>query len=200
MTELKISNISYHENGPYSLELRSPDVNCLSGPSGSGKTMLFRSIIDLDPHLGEVYLDGISSKDSLPANWRRQIGLLPAESRWWFETVGEHFETEETKWITEFGFEPEIYKWQVQRLSTGEKQRLAMVRLLTNSPKVLLLDEPTASLDKDNVLNAEKIFKHYAVSNNALLFWISHDREQIERVADRYFQLHQTHISEVQEN
>jgi ABC-type multidrug transport system ATPase subunit len=89
-------------------------------------------------------------------DWRRRVGLLPAESGWWADRVGAHFittndarnpATTPTPILARLGFEPDVLDWDVQRLSSGERQRLGLARLLLNRPEVLLLDEATANLD-----------------------------------------------------
>jgi len=80
-------------------------------------------------------------------------------------------------------------RWQVSRLSSGEKQRLALARILMNKPRVLLLDEPTASLDADNVITVEKLIEKYRCDTGAAVLWVSHDAQQATRVGNRHLQL-----------
>jgi putative ABC transport system ATP-binding protein len=73
----------------------------------------------------------------------------------------------------------------VARLSSGERQRFALLRLLANRPRVLLLDEPTANLDPDNVIRVEKLVATYMAAEGAGVLWVSHDPLQTTRVARR---------------
>jgi len=187
MNDLQLSNLIFQGRGPYNLRLVSGRITGLQGASGAGKTLLLRAIADLDPHQGEVQLGDMICAQVPAASWRKTVGLLPAESFWWFDMVGEHFQSpgqDLTGQLQQLGFEPDVLHWEVSRLSTGEKQRLAIVRLLQNHPRALLLDEPTASLDAANIERTETMLVAYCRQQQVPLLWVSHDPLQLERVAD----------------
>jgi len=187
MTSLRVENVSFQDQGPYSFTVHGGQCCGLSGASGSGKTLLLRSLADLDPHTGRVFLGSMHCEEIQAPQWRKRVGMLPAESSWWFDSVGEHFSGEMRQLenlLLLLGFETDVLNWQIQRLSTGEKQRLAIVRLLANRPQALLLDEPTASLDSVNIARVETLLMKYCRDNAAPLLWVSHDSVQLDRVAD----------------
>ena len=159
--------------------------------------MLLRAIADLIPHSGDASLDALDCSQMKPSQWRKQVGYLPAESHWWSERVGDHFAEADPDEFRQLGFEPQVLGWQISRLSTGEKQRLALLRLLANQPQALLLDEPTASLDAANVGNAERLILEYRQQQQAPVIWVSHDMAQIRRVADRVLRLEAGVVQEV---
>ena len=161
----------------------------LSGESGSGKSLLLRAVADLDEHRGEVSLDDVNVNDMSAPQWRKKVAMLPADSQWWFDTVGEHFEQVDKALLDRLGFNEDTLRWIISRMSSGEKQRLALLRLLANKPSVLLLDEPTANLDKTNTLLFESIVQDYLKQHNACAIWVSHDLEQLKRVAALNFKL-----------
>jgi ATPase subunit of ABC transporter with duplicated ATPase domains len=149
---------------------------------------LLRAIADLDPRTGSMHLGDISADAVEAPAWRRIVGLLPAESGWWLDAVGDHFAdftTVDDATLAVVGFERSVQHWQVSRLSTGEKQRLALVRLLANQPQCLLLDEPTASLDPHMVARVEELLLAYGITHSAPVLWVSHDPAQLERVSQR---------------
>lgn len=161
----------------------------VSGPSGAGKTLLLRALADLDPHTGETYLDEVPAQRFAPPDWRRRVGLLPAESPWWADRVGAHFPADAVTGLERLGFGPEVMGWEVRRLSTGERQRLALLRLLVNQPQVLLLDEPTANLDADSRGRVEALIADYRSTHGASVVWVAHDSAQLGRMATRHFRM-----------
>lgn len=167
------------------LELNGPTCFGLTGPSGSGKSLLLRAIADLDPSGGTAQLDGAARSSMASHIWRRRVGYLPADNAWWSDRVGDHFTGVHPYALEPLGFDDDVLNWSIARLSSGERQRLALSRLLSRTPDVLLLDEPTASLDADRTRNVERIVADYAQTHAAPLIWVSHDAQQLQRVADR---------------
>ena len=176
---------------PLSFEVPPGGALAVSGPSGSGKTRLFRALTDLDPHRGQLSWSGRSC-DAMPApEWRRQVGLLPAEPRFWRPTVGGHFPDGVEALGEEFaslGLDPEVRNADPMRLSTGERSRLALLRLLLHSPEVLLLDEPTANLDRENRALVIRRIDRYRTERAAPVLWVSHLPEEVA-AADRVLAL-----------
>lgn len=200
MSRLVIEDLRPVCGGPFSFAVESGECAVLSGPSGCGKTLLLRALADLDPASGSIFLDGAERSTMVAPVWRKQVGWLPAEASWWFDGVGDHFDRQKSKvkgrtsggvasTLGELGFGMDVLDWRVDRLSTGEKQRLGLFRLLLNEPKVLLLDEPTAALDVSNVRKVEEVILAYRERMDVAVVWVSHSPEQIERVADRHLQL-----------
>ncbi|KPK40034.1 MAG: ATP-binding protein [Gammaproteobacteria bacterium SG8_47] len=189
MSQLRLASLAVHNLGPIDLELAAHDCVALSGRSGSGKSLLLRAIADLEPHTGEVFLDGVACASVAPWQWRSQVCLLPAESQWWYPSVGEHFRQLDAGWLEQLGFEAEVLDWEVSRCSTGERQRLALLRLLSRRPLALLLDEPTANLDPESAARVEALIESYRRAEGAPVIWVSHDRAQGQRVATRHYVL-----------
>jgi putative ABC transport system ATP-binding protein len=171
-----------------SFDLNDGECVALQGPSGAGKSLLLRAIADLDPSGGTVKLDGML-REAVPApRWRRQVTYVAAEPGWWGDTVGEHFTVwdEATPLVERLGLPPDCGTWNINRLSTGEKQRLGLVRALMLHSRVLLLDEPTSALDATSTATVEAIVAERA-SAGAGVLWSTHDGAQARRVASRLF-------------
>ena len=99
-------------------------------------------------------------------------------------------------WLTALGFDSSVYNWSVERLSSGERQRLALLRLLANRPRVLLLDEPTANLDPENTGNVESLVREYLDSQRAACLWVTHGAGQKARIAGRSLVLDKSGLRE----
>jgi len=110
--------------------------------------------------------------------------------------VADHFHSPAPADLEALGFGPEVMGWSVSRLSTGERQRLAALRLLENRPGALLLDEPSANLDPENIDRVERFLHTYRTGRRIAVIWVSHDREQIKRVSARRFLLTRTGLLE----
>jgi ABC-type iron transport system FetAB ATPase subunit len=167
------------------LDLARGESLALHGPSGAGKSLLLRAIADLDPNDGEIFLDGKPRNSFKPADWRRQVMLVPAESQWWADRVRPHAAEWDTAMLRVLGFDATVLDWETGRLSSGERQRLALVRALSLRPLVLLLDEVTANLDDSNTRHVEQLLYDYQSETDAAMLWVSHDPAQRSRIARR---------------
>lgn len=200
-THLKLINFSCHNLVPINLELKYRETMSISGESGAGKSLLLRAIADLIPHKGDCYLDEKNANQVVANEWRKQVAYFAAESQWWFDTVGEHFQTplnnKMNALLESVGFNLDVLNWDVMRCSTGERQRLAIIRLLVNEPSVLLLDEPTANLDAENSKKVEKAFNEYQQHTQCSIIWVSHNTEQKKRVSQRQFEIKNSELIEV---
>ena len=183
--------------GPLSFSLSASECVCVTGESGAGKSLLLRAIADLDPHDGNVYLNDVLRREFPPTAWRRRVGLLPPESAWWEDKVSPHFVEVDEALLDAVGFGSDVMEWSVSRLSSGERQRLALVRLLCNGPEVLLLDEPTANLDPVNVQRVEAMIERRRGEHGVAVIWVSHDPVQIARVASRELKLTEGKMTEL---
>ncbi|MBD9677701.1 ATP-binding cassette domain-containing protein [Pseudomonas sp. PDM18] len=185
-------------SGPFDLDLPPGCCTVLSGPSGIGKSLLLRMLADLDPNQGRVSLAGIS-RESVPASsWRRLVTYLAAESGWWEDDVAAHFTDLDAArpLLPQVNLDPALLHAQVLQLSTGERQRLALLRAVVQNPRFLLLDEPTAALDPASRDGVEQLLKRLQAQGTGLLL-VSHDPEQARRLADARLQLDSQGLREV---
>jgi phosphate-transporting ATPase len=156
------------------------------GPVRRRQDPLLRALADLDPNRGEVTLDD-QARDAMPApNWRRLVTYVAAEPGWWADTIGEHIAdwSSAIRLLVALGLPESCHGWPIARLSSGERQRLGLIRALIQEPRVLLLDEPTSSLDEDGTAAVEQLISAYRARGGGVL-WVTHDPRQARRVARR---------------
>lgn len=170
-----------------SFELAAGTGCLLVGESGSGKSQLLKSLADLIEHQGSVSLRDTNMNNLCPEHWRAQVMYFAAETAWWANTVGEHFEhspSEES--LQALGLNVNYLNKPVAELSSGEKQRLALLRGLAYQPSVLLLDEITANLDAASTLKVEAFLAEYTKTQQAAWLWVTHDESQQQRLQAEY--------------
>jgi len=177
-----------------SLSVKRGCVMAITGPSGSGKSTLLRCInrlTELDE--GDILVDGISIRDYNPVQLRRKVGMvfqfpvmLEGSVRdniaYGLRLLGREEGVE--RLAREVGVE-DLLDNDATRLSGGEQQRVAIARALALKPKTMLFDEPTASLDNENVIKIESLVMKLVKSKGLTVLWVTHDFEQAKRLGHR---------------
>jgi ABC-type iron transport system FetAB ATPase subunit len=180
--------------GPFTFDVHAGECIAIQGPSGAGKSVLLRMLADLDPHDGDALLDGRPTSAMSAPDWRAAVVYQAAEPAWWEATAGAHFADADRPFVdatlAALGLSTALLATEIERLSTGERQRLALVRSLARRPRVLLLDEPTAALDPDAVARVEALLREQLAGGMAVLI-VTHAGEQARRLAQRTFRLEQ---------
>lgn len=196
---LRVSQLQSPLAGPYSFELAAGQCLTVSGPSGSGKSLLLRMLCDLDPNSGEVRLDGVPRSSMSAPQWRAQVVYQPAEPAWWLPTAGAHFKPHQAQRVRELlpqlKLAPALLEHEVSRLSTGERQRMALIRSLACHPKVLLLDEPTAALDPEAVAATEALLQREVAAGMSLIL-VTHSAAQAQALGQRHMTMRERMLHE----
>jgi putative ABC transport system ATP-binding protein len=168
----------------------------LLGPSGSGKSTLLRLLNRLaDPDTGSVRFHGTDVRELDPLELRRRVGLVPQlpapvpgsvadNVRFGPALHGKHVDPERPVRLA--GLDPSFLDRDASRLSVGEQQRVMLARALALEPEVLLLDEPTASLDSDATAAVEDALRGL---REVALVLVTHDAQQADRLTERTIQL-----------
>ena len=195
---LSIQGLQSAIAGPCTLDLQAGECLAIMGASGAGKSVLLRLIADLDPGNGRVLLNGQPRSQFSGPAWRQQVMYLAAEPAWWAELVMAHFPPDTKKELlqlaTQLGLRNGFIDIPIAQLSTGERQRLALLRGLLRKPQVLLLDEPTAALDEDSITAVEQLLRSHQ-QHGLSLIWVTHSHPQASRVANRCLRLHERQLS-----
>jgi ABC-type iron transport system FetAB ATPase subunit len=180
-----------------SFEVGAGECLAVEGPSGSGKTRMLRAIADLDPATGYVHLDGVERGEMSGPEWRRQVRYASAEPAWWAATAREHFPNgaKLERLLAALALDATHLDRPIGDLSTGERQRLGMLRALADEPRVLLLDEPTSALDATSAAMVEELIRFQLLAERIVLL-VSHNVAQIERLAHARLQLARTRVSQ----
>lgn len=189
-----VKDLCYLNNGPYSFEIGEHDILGMTGESGIGKTQMLRALVEVILHDGEICLEDAPSTSFSAPQWRRKVALVPADSAWWYDTVALHFKgfdqiLSQNMWLSRLGFPGDVMEWRVSRLSTGERQRLALIRALIHEPSVVLLDEPCSALDERSTKMVEEILVEYKKRKKTGIIWVSHDLDQLRRITSCCYQV-----------
>jgi ABC-2 type transport system ATP-binding protein len=189
-----------------SFSVEEGEILGLLGPNGAGKTTLIQMMLGLvTPTAGEIRILGLDLKTddeailsqvnfsstyvSLPTSltirenltvFSRLYGVRDPEAR--IDSLLEIFEIKRLK------------NSLTRNLSSGQLTRLSLIKSLLNDPKILFLDEPTASLDPDIADKTRTLLKSIRDQNRLTLLYTSHNMKEMEEISDRIVFLHQGKI------
>ncbi|MDB5852378.1 MAG: ATP-binding protein [Herminiimonas sp.] len=190
----RIRDLHSSNGGPYTLDASKGECIAIRGASGSGKSVFLRMVADLDPNTGEVSLDGMPRARTPAPAWRRKVIYQAAEAAWWEPTAALHFSPAEKDFalplLARLGLGTNLMDSPIARLSTGERQRLALIRSLSRQPVVLLLDEPTSSLDQESTAAVEGLLREL-MGKGLCLLMVTHSPEQAQRLGTRIMEIEQ---------
>lgn len=202
MNILKISNVKYSSDKDeiikgINLTVEKGDCISIVGQSGSGKSTFLKMLSDLiSPTGGAIYYNGKDYKEINPIELRRkisyciQIPYLFGESV--YENLSFPFEIRNTsvdedeilKLLELLKLDKSYLNKKVDALSGGEKQRIALIRNLLSKPDILLLDEVTSGLDKENTKIVQSLIKKINEEGMTVL-WITHDMDQSKSIFNK---------------
>jgi len=170
-------------------------VVAIVGPSGAGKSSFLRLLNRLDePTTGTVYLNGQDYRSVEPQALRRRVGMVMQAAYLFPGTVerniqfgprqrGEELAEEEIEELLARVRMEGYAQRDVSSLSGGEEQRVSLARTLANSPDVLLLDEPTSSLDTSTERDVEQLICEIIRDRALTCLIVTHDMAQARRMA-----------------
>jgi molybdate transport system ATP-binding protein len=206
---MSVAVVARHRQGAFTLDVAFESdarVLALFGPSGSGKTTLLNIIAGLiRPQEGRVVVAGQPLTDTAtkrfePAH-RRRIGYVFQDGRLfphltvrqnllygrWFTPKPERFGSID-EIVTLLGLAPLLGR-NPHTLSGGEKQRVAIGRALLASPRLLLMDEPLASLDAARKAETLPYIERLRDELRIPIIYVSHSAEEVKRLAQQVVHL-----------
>jgi len=191
------------------LDISKGELIVLLGPSGSGKTTLLNLIAGIDTaNGGEILVLGKNLSEmtdlELTEYRRDSVGyifqfynLLPNLTVMENASLGLELKGEELDYakiiLDKVGLEDKSQRFPAQ-LSGGEQQRVAIARAMAKSPALIVADEPTGNLDKNNSQSVRNLFKE--ISNDATIIIATHDNDYLE-IADRAYELNEGKLAKI---
>lgn len=173
----------------YSFETNK--IFTIIGPSGAGKSSLLRLLNRLDePTGGEIFFNDTNINSLKPSELRSKIGYL-FQSPYLFEkTVRDNFlyvdagldDAKISELLTAVNLTSDFIDKNVDKLSIGEKQRVALARLLVTNPDIILLDEPTSALDPSITETIEQLILSIVKQQNLTAILVTHNPQQALRI------------------
>ncbi|MGT2888071.1 ABC transporter ATP-binding protein/permease [Streptococcus didelphis] len=172
-----------------SFEAKPNQIIAFAGPSGGGKSTIF-SLIErfYQPQSGSISFENVKIQDIQLTNYRSQIGFVSQDSAILSGTIRynltygleEHFTDEQLWEVLELAYAKEFVKNMAKQLDTevgergtkisgGQRQRLAIARAFLRNPKILMLDEATASLDSESEMKVQKALEKLMVNRTTLV-------------------------------
>ena len=212
MSKLSIRDLKLNRGGKtvlrdINLEVATGELLVIIGPSGSGKSSLLRCINRLnDIASGSILLDGQSIHDMPVTELRRKVGMIFQKTAAFEGSVAEniafgaalHDRTISRAQILDLmrqvSLEAQLSDQAASALSGGQEQRLAIARALALDPSLLLLDEPTSSLDPIATGRVEDSLLQLRIATNLTMIWVSHSIEQARRIGSRVLLLDEGRI------
>ena len=180
-----------------SFEVKRNEIVGLLGPNGAGKTTTISMILGvLEPSGGAIHIEGVDlaadrsravAHTNFAAVYAQLPGNLTVEQNlrvfgmiYGVENVGGRID----ELLRQFDLE-KFRKAKCGVLSSGEQTRVGLVKALLNRPRLLLLDEPTASLDPATAREIRVKIREYAAGGTGGILWTSHNMVEVEEMCDR---------------
>ena len=195
-TTISVQNLKKHFGlvravDDISFEIQKGEIFGFLGPNGAGKTTTIRCMMDfIRPDSGKIFMLGLNSFEH-SVELKKKIGFLSADPGLYTYWRGiDHIKFVEKirgksqiveELIQKLDFDP---KMKVKNLSTGNKQKLALILALMNKPEILILDEPTAGLDPILQNEIYKILEQFE-KDGCTIFMSSHNLAEVEKICHR---------------
>lgn len=195
---LRLENVGFEAGGQQILKkihltVEKGKIVTVTGPSGGGKSTLLKMMgMLISPTSGTIYYKGQDMLDYEPTEYRKEVSYFFQNAVLFDDTVRENlafpariredrFDEARAKNGLETVQLPTSYiDKPIKDLSGGERQRVALIRNLMYPPKVLLMDEVTSSLDKENREIIISFIQQLNKNEEVTILWITHNQDEID--------------------
>ena len=203
MLNLSIANLNLKRGGAtvlrdINLQLAAGETLAVIGPSGSGKSSLLRCINRLEEsEPGKIRLDGMPIHDMPVTELRARVGLIFQKTAALDGSVADNIaygpalqgralsRARIMELMAAASLDADLIDKPATELSGGQEQRLAIARALALEPALLLLDEPTSSLDPIATARVEEALLRWRTETGGTMIWVSHAIDQARRIGTR---------------
>lgn len=202
----QLNNLGFEVDGQkilqdINLTVNEGDFLTIMGPSGSGKSTLLKLIgLQIDFTSGSILFNGKDISDYNPMDYRKEVSYFFQNAVLFGDTVRDNLafpaeirddefdEARAIEGLKEVQLSASDLDKEIKDLSGGERQRVALVRNLMYPPKVLLMDEVTSSLDKQNRENILEYVQGLNEKHNTTILWVTHNQDEID-ASDRLLEI-----------
>lgn len=170
-------------------------ITTLAGPSGAGKTTLLKLCNGLlSPTSGDIFIQGKHVNEYKPAELRRMAGIALQNAPMIKGTVYDNLalplklagknllEKDASAFLEDVGLDKSFLHRDSRNLSGGQRQKVSIARTLVNRPRILLLDEITASLDPASSKEIEELILKINRTYGVTMIWITHHLRQARTI------------------
>jgi ABC-2 type transport system ATP-binding protein len=202
MSVIEVKNLSknydsFEAVNDISFDIQEGEILGLLGPNGAGKTTTINMILSiLEPTSGTINIFGKNLRknrteimekinfSAIYAHLPPNLTILQNLKVFGHIYMVKNLKEKIKQLLKEFDLE-KFKNHKAGFLSSGELTRLNLAKAIINEPKLLLLDEPTSSLDPSIAKNIREIIKDYVAKTKTAVLWTSHNMREIEDVCDK---------------
>ena len=193
------------------LEIYKGEITCIVGRSGGGKSTFLKLLNNMiSPDQGNIKFEGKNIEEYNPIKLRREILMLPQNPVIFSGTIRDNFtitlqyngldsqnDAKYNDLLKKVGLSNQNLDSSAEKLSGGEKQRLALARILLLDPDILLLDEPSSALDEETEELIIDMVVNFINQKNGTLVMVTHSKEIAKKYADRIITINEGSLDKV---
>ena len=193
------------------LTINKGEITCIVGRSGGGKSTFLRllnNMVSIDS--GQILFKGQAISEYNPIKLRREVLMLPQNPVIFSGTIRDNFTitlnynneyamSDQTynKILKKVGLKEQNLDDDAEKLSGGEKQRLALARILILDPDILLLDEPSSALDEETERLIIEMVVNCIKEKDGTLIMVTHSKEIANKYGDRIITINEGELDKI---